>query len=989
MSYTCGTGAWSGPLPGDPDTNAILTATPVFGGIDVTWTDAVINPHAVVHTYLYRSTSADFATAIRIATVGGTHYYDKLDTLVWYYYWIQVVSINGTVGPVIGPASAVPRLSIEETIQALTGRIDSGVLAQSLKQDIDKISLINGDLFQEIQDRITANELLGAAIQSAQEDASQAVSIIYDEVTQRTTAYNVLLQSLNTMAGQVNDNQAAIQNESTLRISNDEALAQQITDVQSAVGDDIAAVQTTLQTNINTVNGKVIDIGALYTAKVKVNGLIGGFGVYNDGAEVQAGFDVDTFWVGRTGPDKKKPFIIDSGTGEVFIDNAVIRQLTADKIDSRGLSIKDADGNIILAAGTNLDWSHVNGVGKPQNGATRNVFVGNWTNGVSYVVGDTVMRDGNGWSCNVGHTASLGNQPPSTGGVGNTWWTPHTVKGAAGDSVDIIFQRAASQPATPAVSASVPSGWYSDISSVPPNGNLMWSCVGTKASGATNYTWQLPLKIEGSNGASGSNGLSIAELTVFRRSASAPATPTGGTYSFLDKTLTPPSGWSVNIPAGADPVYASRSVVSSTYHTATSVAPGTWSSPVVSFQNGTQGLQGLTGERGSLNGYGSKYSISSSSWSNNQAQAVIYNMIYGTAMTTYSSTGHLRIGDTVTLSNGSSFAETRYWGGTSWLSPGVVIDGNLLVSGTVSASKISAGTMDANGIVINSTYGSVGFGNSSSGGIVANFLASSANQYGVYVSSGKLGVTQGYYFGGSGTIKGGLAGNADQDSGMSGEKSAVGFQTKGVSSHGLRAKSSSGTASGIVGSNASYDFYAEGTAANYGPFTGAHDALIHKDLPIQLGDIVCDVQRVTGNGWSNVLFKVAYSDAANQPAVGVLIHVGPLLSASCCLSSFNTPVIAIDDFGNEIRENQADYDAFKDDHKTAIVNALGEGQINVCGEGGDIENGDLIATSSMLGKGMRQSDSNVRNYTVAKAREAVTFSSPAEVKQVACIYLCG
>ena len=359
MSYTCGTGAWSGPLPGDPDNNSILTATPVFGGIDVTWTIPTVNSHAVAHTYLYRSTSSDFVSAVRIAVVGGATYYDKLDTLVSYYYWIQMVSINGTVGPVIGPASAVPRLSIEETIQALTGRIDSGVLAQSLKQDIDKISLINGNLFQEIQDRIAANELLGAAIQSAQTDASQAVSIIYDEVTQRTTAYNVLLQSLNTMAGQVNDNQAAIQNESTLRISKDEALAQQITDVQSAVGDDIAAVQTTLQTNINTVNGKVTDIGALYTAQVKVNGLIGGFGVYNDGTEVQAGFDVDTFWVGRTGPDKKKPFIIDSTTGEVFIDNAVINKLTADKIDSRGLTIKDEAGNIIFGSGNNLDWSRV------------------------------------------------------------------------------------------------------------------------------------------------------------------------------------------------------------------------------------------------------------------------------------------------------------------------------------------------------------------------------------------------------------------------------------------------------------------------------------------------------------------------------------------------------------------------------------------------------------------------------------------------------
>lgn len=108
--------------------------------------------------------------------------------------------------------------------------------------------------------------------------------------------------------------------------------------------------------------------------------------------------------------------------------------------------------------------------------------------------------------------------------------------------------------------------------------------------------------------------------------------------------------------------------------------------------NGTNGSNGSDGARGSLTGYGANYGISSSSWSASQAQAVIYNMIYGSSMTSYASTWHLRIGDTVTLSNGSTFAETRYWGGSSWLNPGVVIDGNLLVNGTVSASYLNVGT---------------------------------------------------------------------------------------------------------------------------------------------------------------------------------------------------------------------------------------------------------------------------------------------------------
>jgi hypothetical protein len=61
----------------------------------------------------------------------------------------------------------------------------------------------------------------------------------------------------------------------------------------------------------------------------------------------------------------------------------------------------------------------------------------------------------------------------------------------------------------------------------------------------------------------------------------------------------------------------------------------------------------------------------------------------------------------------------------------------------------------------------------------------------------------------------------------------------------------------------------------------------------------------------------------------------------------------------------------------------------VCGENGNIQAGDLIVSSSIPGKGMRQADDIIRSYTVAKARESVTFDSPTQVKMIACIYHCG
>lgn len=69
--------------------------------------------------------------------------------------------------------------------------------------------------------------------------------------------------------------------------------------------------------------------------------------------------------------------------------------------------------------------------------------------------------------------------------------------------------------------------------------------------------------------------------------------------------------------------------------------------------------------------------------------------------------------------------------------------------------------------------------------------------------------------------------------------------------------------------------------------------------------------------------------------------------------------------------------------------SLGEGLINVCGENGNIEAGDLIVSSNTVGKGMKQDDDIMRSSTVAKALESAVFDSTTQVKQIACTYHCG
>jgi hypothetical protein len=113
-----------------------------------------------------------------------------------------------------------------------------------------------------------------------------------------------------------------------------------------------------------------------------------------------------------------------------------------------------------------------------------------------------------------------------------------------------------------------------------------------------------------------------------------------------------------------------------------------------------KGRTGGDGTIGSLTGYGATYGIQSTSWSDSIANRVIYNMLTGESLTTaLLSTTHLSMGDTVTLSDGTvvvqgTFARTKTWSGTAWLELASTIDGNLLVKGTVSASAVTAGTID-------------------------------------------------------------------------------------------------------------------------------------------------------------------------------------------------------------------------------------------------------------------------------------------------------
>ena len=166
--------------------------------------------------------------------------------------------------------------------------------------------------------------------------------------------------------------------------------------------------------------------------------------------------------------------------------------------------------------------------------------------------------------------------------------------------------------------------------------------------------------------------------------------------------------------------------------------------------------------------------------------------------------------------------------------------------------------------------------------------------------------------------------------------------------------------------------YKDTGGGGYNSFTGTHDAILAKNSNVLLGDIVIDYQLVEKNLMDTVTIVRQTNKKEDKAVVGVLSQVKDVWHS---IAAFRESTITAEDYSEE--------------YNLVRINAIGEGCINVCGENGNIETGDLIVSSSTEGKGMKQNDDIIRNITVAKSRETITFSNPQEIKQIACIYLCG
>lgn len=135
----------------------------------------------------------------------------------------------------------------------------------------------------------------------------------------------------------------------------------------------------------------------------------------------------------------------------------------------------------------------------------------------------------------------------------------------------------------------------------PPFGSANWE-TSPPGTATGDYLWVITVNISANVGqeiipaASWStpqifsvNGSSSIVIEAYLRASSAPSTPTGGSYDFSTRILTPPAGgWTQAFPSGSDPVYIVTTIA--TVVGTDGVDPSlTWSAPVKMVEDGVTG----------------------------------------------------------------------------------------------------------------------------------------------------------------------------------------------------------------------------------------------------------------------------------------------------------------------------------------------------------------------------------------------------------------
>lgn len=239
----------------------------------------------------------------------------------------QISALNTSVA---GKASSAAVAALDSRVTSTEGSIATQS-SQITALNGAVAGVASGAALSALDTRVTATEAAASSTSSQittlnNSVAGKASSASVASIDSRVTSAEGTIASQSTQITSLNNSLA------------DKASSGAVSSLDSRVGavEGVNTAQATAITNVTTtVNGQtatvqaqqtaINGISAQYMVKTDVNGLVSGFGLYNDGATSQFGISVDRFYVGAPG---KGSFSLIVENGKVVMDGASIKDLT-------------------------------------------------------------------------------------------------------------------------------------------------------------------------------------------------------------------------------------------------------------------------------------------------------------------------------------------------------------------------------------------------------------------------------------------------------------------------------------------------------------------------------------------------------------------------------------------------------------------------------------------------------------------------------------
>lgn len=355
-----------------------------------------------------------------------------------------------TVNPGDGQVIPVnPGPTVSDVIDQLANVIEFSHLAQSLRERIAIITDLEVGLNQINTLVATDNSVMAQQLIGLRDDLTAAVGYINSQLNIQVSERAVLVNSVNQTVAYLNDQlSAALQEETTVRATQTGALFAEKT-VKTDLAGNVSGyglsayadpTQAVSEFRVAADRFSIAPPAYVSSTPPPSNQLHVGK-VWRDTTTNTTKWWNGTAW--QTTPVKEaQPFVylttpltLSDGTivqPGLYVNSAKITKLTAGQIDTRGLTIKDAQGNVILGSGTGLNWSNVTGFGKPADNATRNQIFrqvsaptgGTYTIGDIWIDTDSVPTNVHNWNGSswviVSNYTNNTNQLTDGAGLGNT-----------------------------------------------------------------------------------------------------------------------------------------------------------------------------------------------------------------------------------------------------------------------------------------------------------------------------------------------------------------------------------------------------------------------------------------------------------------------------------------------------------------------------------------------------------------------------------------